>query len=252
MNTQDIINTLPEQAKRSVLFSLVGSLNASIVGAAASIASKLSADGYDFRELEVREVELLLADIDSERGNTATAMLDVRRTVRVAQTLRDQLIAVSNNDEDGALSGTLDFMTKPSKRKLDAELLKTVLEAAGITGVDPAHFQAMQSMSDAQRAERLASQRGAIEWLIERVFTGRGYDSHNEIDGTPEYVDESNDDQIEALSTEQQERLHGKLVQALNKARDNTVLGVLNRDRRYTMGDLPLISAAIKDAETLH
>ena len=243
MNTQDIINTLPEQAKRSVLFSLVGSLNASVVGTSASIAARLSKDDYDFRDLEPRDVISMLNDPDQ----SGSALITARRTARVAQALRDQLIALSNNDEDGALSTTIDFMTKPSARKLDAELLKTVLEAAGIEGVDPAHFAAMQKMSDVQRAERLAAQRGHIEWLIEHVITGRGYhDESTTID------DETGREDIEDLPEEQRERLYDKFLMALNKARDNTVLGVLNRDRRYTMGDLPLISAAIKDAETLH
>jgi hypothetical protein len=243
MNTQDIINTLPDQAKRSVLFSLVGSLNASVVGTSASIASRLTKDDYDFRELEPREVVALMNDPDMSGG----ALITARRTARVAQNLRDQLIALSNNDEDGALSATIDFMTKPSARKLDTKLLAATLEAAGLKDIDPAHFQAMQSMNDAQRAERLAQQRGHIEWLIEHVIVGRGYED----EGTT-IDDETGREDIEDLPEEQRERLYDKMIQALNKARDTTVLGVMNRDRRYTLGDLPLISAALADAETLH
>lgn len=230
-----IIDALPEQAKRNVLFSLVGSLNASIIGSASSVVARLTSDDYDFRELEASDVIHMLNEMDGRQD----FVLNTRKTVRVAQVLRDQLIAISNNDEDGDLLGTLEFMTRGTNKGLDMELLKATLEAAGIKGVDPKHFEAMHAMNQAQRAARLSAQRGHIEWLIDHVLTGTGAE-----DGYDEAV-------IDELQSEQIERLQDKLVVALNRARDNTVLGVLSRDKRYSLGDLPLISAAITDAEHL-
>ena len=246
---KNIIANLPDQAKRSVLFSLVGSLNASIVGQASSVASRLARDDQDFRDLEPRDVVHMMNDIDDSQS----ALLTARRTLRVRHALHAQLVEVSNKEEDGALSSTIDFMTNPPKgRKIDTEMLKAALEAAGLAAVDPKHFEALQKMNDVQRAERLAAQRGAIEWIIEHVFDGRGYDTYDERDGTPKFVDESDNDELSALPEEQQQRLQEKMLSALNKARDNTVLGVLNRDRRYTFGNLPLIAAAIRECEALH
>jgi hypothetical protein len=66
MNAQQVIDQLPAQAKRSVLFTLVGSINASLVGAAASMASKLERDGYDFKELEPRDITTLFKGSDEQ------------------------------------------------------------------------------------------------------------------------------------------------------------------------------------------
>lgn len=249
MHAQKIIDTLPDQAKRTVLFSLVGSLNASIVGTASSIVARLSRGDYDFRELEARDVVLLLNEMDDR----ADLVLNTRRTVRVAQALRDQLIGLSNNDEDGALSSTLDFMSKASAKPIDVKLLKATLEAAGIEGVDTAHFEAMNKISAAQRAARLSEQRGAIEWLIEHVLTARGFEERVETEYGSNIVmhDESDADEIECLSSEHQEKMYDKLQNAISRARDAAVMGVLNKDRRYTFSDLSLISAALKDAEKL-
>jgi hypothetical protein len=246
MYAQKIIDSLPDQAKRNVLFSLVGSLNASVVGTASSVVARLSKGDYDFRELEARDVVTMLNEMDDR----ADLVLNARRTVRVARALRDQLIVLSNNDEDGDIGATLDFMSKASAKPIDAKLLKATLEAAGIVGVDTAHFDAMNRISSEQRAARLSEQRGAIEWLIEHVFTARGYDGVND-EGRPEFTDESDADEIECLSAEQREKLYDKLQSAISRARDTTVLGVLNKDRRYSFGDLPLITAALKDAEQL-
>lgn len=243
-NTQQIIDSLPEQAKRSVLFTLVGSLNASIVGTASSVAARLERGDTPVHELEVRDVEHTLAEDD--------LLTRVRRTVRVAANLRDQLLAVSNDNTAGALYGTLDMMTSPNRnsRKIDTDIFETVMKMAGLEGMDISHFQTLQNLNDAQRAERLASQRGIIEWLLDNVFTSN---SHDDIDdaGRPVTISDNEDNLIEYLPADMKERLYEKLVKSLERARDNTVIAVLNRDTRYTLSDIPLIVGALEDAKLL-
>lgn len=238
---QQVIDMLPEQAKRDVLFSMVGSLNASLVGTASSIASRLEREGYELKELSVRDVEQLLSDPDS----TDATLTEARKLVRVATGLRDQLIAAGNDSNLGYIYDTLEFMTKPSKRGLDAELLEATLAAANIKNVNLKHFAQLHAMNAAQRAARLASQRGMIEWLLEHVMSV----SHS-VDGD-RYDREEVTETIEDLGIDARARLYGKLVTATNRARDNAVLGVLNRDRRHSLGDLMFVAEAITAAEHL-
>lgn len=245
MTIQAIINNLPTEAKRNVLFSLVGSLNANLVGAAASIASRLERDEYDIKELSRSEVETLL-----NAGGETDSLLHIRKLYRVAQGLRDQLIEITNDDSQGALSNTIDFMVSGTGRGLDTELLKTTLEAAGVKNVDPAHIEQMYKQNNAQRAARLSAQRGAIEWLLDQVFTSaheiEKFNKAGKFIGYENIVDEVDD-----LPADMHDRVVDKLRNALDRARDTAILGVLNRDRRYSFGDLPLISAAIEEAKQI-
>lgn len=261
MTIQSIINTLPEQAKRSVLYSLVGSINSSLVGTGASVVARLTNDDYDIRELSPQDVEQLLKELDS-RDDLIT---NVRRLARVGATLRDQLIELTNDDEQGTISGTLDFMTRSDNpRGLDADLLSKTLEAAGITDVDTSHIESLHKMNQIQRAERLAAQRGNIEWIIDQVFVPptttevirESSAPEDEEDGVSRvYAREVHHDidvELEELSEEMRERLIEKAVSALERARDNAILGVLNRDRRFSFSDLPLISGAIEEMSDIN
>ena len=252
---KDIIETLPDTAKRSVLQSVVSSLNCKVIGTAASTVARLTTGGYDFRELEPREVVTLINGIDDEIGDTGSTLLSVRRTLRIAQDLRDELVKVTNNDNDGAMTSSLDFMTKVEKqRKVDMSDPDVVamLGVIKLNENDIKRAEAAQFLNDVQRAEKLAERRGSIEWLIEHVFEGHGLDVHDECDGTPQFVSEADNNLIASLSPEDREAIYGKVGQALHRARDNTIKGVLFSDRRFSFGDMPLIDAAIKEVETLH
>ena len=257
MTIQHIIDTLPDQAKRSVLYSLVGSINASLIGTAASVVTRLERDGYNVKELSVQDAEQLLSEADSR----ADLLNNARRLARVGTTLRDQLIEATNDDDQGNISGSLDYMTKAGNtRALDGDLLMRTLEAAGIKDVDPKHIEAMHKVNQIQRAERLAQQRGSIEWVIDQVFVPPTaseihYEKEEREDGTtfnrPITTDYDVDVQLEDLPEEMRERLIEKLSAALNRARDATVLGVMNRDTRYSFGDLSLIAGAIVEAHDI-
>lgn len=255
MTIQSILETLPEQAKRSVLYSLVGSINASLVSTAQSVVSRLERDDYTVLELTPQDVETLLSEAD-ERTELLT---NARRLARVGMTLRDALVYVANDGRQGAISATLDYMTRPDNtRKLDENLLLRTMAAAGITmnEDDIKSINALNTLNQVRRAENIAKQRGSIEWIIDQVFvppttTETMYEDQEHEDGTmfgvPVETLHDVDVQLEELPEDVRERLFAKVLVALNKARDVAILGVMQSDRRYSFADLPLIAAAIAD-----
>jgi hypothetical protein len=257
MTMQSVIDTLPDQAKRSVLFSLLGSINASLVGTASSAVSRLQRDGYDIRDLSTQDVERLLSEADARDD----MMHNVKRLARVGQSLRDQLIELTNDDSQGSIAGTIKFMSVPTTRKVntDLELLGELFALAGVTDIDTTAFAAMREVRtqqrDIQRAERLAAQAGEIEWMIDMVFVPPStdethYEDEERADGSTFsraiVTRHDVDVQLEELSEETRERLIDKMNVALKRALDDGIMGVLDRDRRYTMSDVAVIAGAIK------
>lgn len=92
--------------------------------------------------------------------------------------------------------------------------------------------------------------RGGIEWVIEHVFTQAyeipKYNKKGELVGYEPVSEPSG-----ALPVEILERVHDKLRTSLKAARDDTIRGVLFKDRRYSFSDIPLIDGAIAEAEAL-
>ena len=244
MHAQQVIDNLPDTAKRNVLYSLVGSLNASVIGTASSIATRLARGGYSIIELEVEEIERLCKGTD----DSDELLTNARRTVRVAQALREQLIGVTNNDEDGTIASTMKFMTDPKVKDFDPEVVKLVLKEAEVD-IDPALLNSLNKVQSADRAARLSEQSGHIEWIIEHVFTSRGDFKlvETEHGGTMEFS-EDNTDHIEGLSAETVERLYEKIVSAIDRARTSAVMAVLKRDKRVTLGDISLLTGSYKEA----
>jgi len=248
MTIQKIISTLPDQAKRAVLSSLVGSLNASVIGTASSAVQMLKAKDIDLRTVEPRELAILMRGPDENDDR----LLTVQRTVRIAQNYRDQLLAVTNDDSRGTIQNTLDYMTAPNKRKVETDDpdVKKLLSALKLSDNDIKLAELAQASADIQRAETLAENRGAIEWIIEKVFTSNSHTVINDKSRKVE-VSDVDDNLIEYLPSDTQETMHGKFVNILNRERDATIRGVLFKDRRYSFGDLPLIDDAIAESKNL-
>lgn len=225
LDVVEYVAALPGNIRRNVLFSLVGSVNASLIGTAQSMVRRIERDGTSLLELSPYEFEQLMAGPDWMSGTNYA-----RNVNAIAQRWRDDLVALTDQDNAGALGETIDFMIK-QPRQLDDVLLRATLEAAGIQGVEPEIIKAKFDTMQQQRAETLAAQRGQIEWVIEQALS---------TDEEPEFFQ---------LSEEQQHALTDKLAAALERTRDTAVIGVLNRDRRWSFGDLPIISAAIQEVK---
>lgn len=233
-NAINFISGLPSNIKRNVLFSMVGSLNASLIGTATSMLRRFKANGEDIKELSAAEINHLMLGPDWVDGTRY-----VRNVNMLAQRWRDDLVALTDMDNAGSLSETIDFMIK-SPRKLDDDLLVATLAAAGINDVPTDIIKAKHEQMQRERSEQLAAQRGEIEWLIEQGFTP-------DLDEDGDY----DEPKWEMLSEEQRDSLNNKLLDALKRTRDTAVLGVLQRDRRWSFGDLPILQAAIAEVEAL-
>lgn len=257
-HAQQIIDNLPDAAKRNVLYSLVGSLNASIIGTASSVSTQLtrhlheanphgSREDNNFLELEPRDVVKLLNEMDDR----ADLLLNVRRTVRVAQQFRDQLIALSNIQNDGSIESTMEFMLDGKAKPFDKALMKIILKEAEMD-ISPELMESANQLDAMQRSAKLSAQRGAVEWLIERVFTSCGEDKLIDTEHGA-YMTHAPDtgDFIEVLPSEAIGRMYDKIVSAIDRARTAAVMGVLRGDRRYTFGDISMLTASYKEAVAL-
>lgn len=233
INTADFVDRLPSNIRQQVLFSLVGSINSSLIGTAQSIVRRLENDGVDIKELSPFEVGEMLTAPDLVDTTT-----DARGLNALAQHWRDDLQALTDQPDAGELGATIDFMIK-SPRKVDENLLGAVLEAAGLSDIPTGLIVAKYDAQQQQRSELLARQRGAIEWLIEQGLHEYGDDGYMLDAG----------DTFSNLNEGIQERLAEKLQSALQRCRDRAVIAVLNGDRRWTFGDLPVIASYIKELE---
>ncbi len=244
-NAANYVDQLPSNIRTQVLYSLVGSLNASLISSAQSmirrieVAAPTSLSGYEMgagvkvSELSPYEVKTLLAGMDNQDGTAAARNVNV-----LAQHWRDDLIGLTDRAEAGSLSGTLDFMIA-SPRKVDDDLLAATLAAAGLVDAPVAVIKARYDEQQRQRAEQLAAKRGEIEWLIEQALSDHDDDGYMTDAGA---VFSNMDENI-------QERIGEKLLAALERTRDTAVVAVLNRDRRWSFGDLPVIGAAIAEVK---
>lgn len=246
MNSQHIIDSLPEQSKRMVLYSLVGSINSSIINTASSVVAALTRDEVEFKDYNARDVEHLMEEPDWRQDN----LLAARRMYRVGENLRDQLIELTNDDAVGALSESIAYRSKPApvsnvdRAKLKATLIATRIVKANVSDADIERFavSAMerQAQDNARSAERVAERAGAIEWVIDHVF-------HN-----PEYAFESQDN-IEELPRATKANLFDIIRNKIDSERLVAVNEILQsrRNPRYTITDATLLADCADMADEL-
>jgi hypothetical protein len=242
LDVVEYVNNLPGNIRRQVLFSLVGSLNASLIGTAQTMIRRIEKDQETtILDLSPGELEHLMTGPDWVEGTSYA-----RNVNAIAQMWRDDLVALTDQPHAGSLSETIEFMVR-SPRQLDDALLKATLEAAGIADVPTTMLKAKYNIQQAQRSDQLAQQRGHIEWIIDQALNPEhSRVSANMFDLIEGEYTEPN---FFNLSEDQQEAMTSKLANALERTRDTAILGVLNRDRRWSFGDLPIIQAAIAEVK---
>lgn len=241
-NLQDVVSDLYPGVRRQVLFSLVGSLNATIIGAADSIALHLEREGYDLKELSTEEIDLLTRGPETGPEHADGLIHEQRLLVALAEVWRTELRDLSENvlaevppeaERVGSLYGTLAMMTgKQRARRVAAGAVEALRELdIQLTPEQVAAAQANLQSLDQARADARAARRGAIEFIVEHVFYDGCAGGH---DG--EYFD--------SLPVERREALVGKFFQALNNAlntaQQNVLFGRFGSEQ-LGLGDITLI-----------
>jgi len=232
-NAADYIEGLPSNIRQQVLFSIVGSLNSSLVGIAQGIARRIQANDTPVLDLDPFEIKTMLAGMDNRDGTE-----QARKINALAQHWRDDLIALTDKPSNGSLGNTIDFMIN-QPRQLDEDLAKAALKAAGLPDVPTALIKVRFDDQQKKKSEALAAQRGEIEWIIEQGLCDQDDDG---------YLLEAGN-VFSNLDENLQQRISEKLVSALERTRDTAVVAVLNRDKRWSFGDLPVIGAAIAEVK---
>ena len=230
------INNMPLNIRKTVLLSLVGSLNATLVGAADLVAQRCVADGYELRDLDPRDIDILLDAVDFQ-GNTTRYQL-----VQLQQ-LRDEwkasLQSAADDDSLGEIAGTIEMMVgKQRLRAVNPNAVKALASVGvEISADDLEATRAARRDADQLRANERAERRGFIEWALEHCFSV----TDDENDGGEHFGD---------LSTEMQEQLVNKACAALNKAvttaTQNVLMGTVNPNA-LGLADITLLKAEIAE-----
>ncbi|WP_018609520.1 hypothetical protein [Uliginosibacterium gangwonense] len=232
-----LIMALPEQAQRTVLYGLVGSLNARVIGSCARIVQYVEREGSDVSTEIVNGFAKTAEDarLRADLGTGHDTWLELLDTVALRDNLHALLASVVNDDEVLPYSGTLAFMTSgearvPNKEQLDA--LVAALATPGLTAeVVTTVYKAEVAR---QRAEMAAKSHSIMD-----VLTALPY---------PEDYDEETD-YFCRLPHLTQLAITNKALDALNKARNNVVVGMLQRRSSANIGDIPLINAAMGEVD---
>lgn len=247
-NLTTFVNDIPSLALRKAAWlSLVGSVNASLFGAADAIAQKLVAEGIspsEFKELTPREIRALTSG--PETGPSKDALLAARKLYVVHVEWRSALqhcTVVSSgrkaDDTLGSISSTITMMTGPQKeRDINADAIP-MLASLGIT-VTPeqvACAKKQRLMDDNHFATMRRQRAGMIEYIIDNMFAS----SDTRYDG-------DDDESYSQLDVDVKEYLANKLVTSLNKAMTNAVNNTLfgrTGDNVIGIGDYVIAKALI-------
>ncbi len=234
IDLNDTINNLPEQARTTVLYSLVGSLNTRIIGGAQRIVQACDKTGEDIHA-EINEGFPCTAH-ESHALSEHGTQDDWFATLRVVNSLRAHLRLVLattlNQEEDDVLplAGTLKFMTEGDIKLMPKEMIEELVNALGIEGLDVETIQSVDKMDKAARRAQLFA-------IRERVL-----DVATQLPG-----DDPDEMAFDHLPQEVAIRILQKMNDALNKARNGSVLAFVRRSAKANIGDIPLIQAAIKE-----
>jgi hypothetical protein len=245
VSAHTIINQLPDQSKRMVLYAVLGSLNSHIINNAQAVVSRLTRDGVDFKDYELAEVIHLMEEPDWRQDT----LLNVRRVMSVAQGLRDQLIELTNDDTAGAISDAIEYRSKPAPvRAMDYERFRATAIATRIIKQDASESfvrDMMKASADRQKldnersAERTAGMRGNIEWVIDHVFNpDTGYEQ-------PDNIEDLHRELKAQIFEVIRNRIESERIACLNELMSS------RRTPRYSLADATLLADTADMAEML-
>ena len=260
---------IPFGIRKQVLFSLAGSVNASVISLADNVIRQLINEGYNVSSMnsdadnvpEIDQIKLLIDDPDTSGARLRECQL----LNQFGIDLRDKLASMTdtahlpNAEQAGGLVSTLKMMTgQQSKRPINSAA-ERIFASVGVT-ITKEEIEAartMQQGKDQLTADARSARVGAIEFIIDRVFP---YDFDAD-DAYPkdEHMEQAGElagDHVWArLPEERRELLTAKLIQALNnaqsKAKQNVILGVQTAPGRDLLGagDYVIMSSIIADLQ---
>lgn len=233
----DMIQSLPTNAKTSVLYGLVGSLNASIIYNAQYIVRQCDLNGDDVREELCNDFtkSRAEAELNANFGQQHDRFVELQALVSLREDLHTMLMEERNTTDDVLpLHNTLKFLTTAVKQ-LPKDQLDDLIAALGIEGLDAASIQTAYKVDAEYRRAELAA-------MSERVLSVAL--------ALPELPGVDAEGAFESLSQQKKNSLWSKFEAALNKSRNNVIVGMLNR-RNVDIGDIPLIAAALNEVKTM-
>lgn len=240
IDIKTIANNLPEQAKRTVLYGIVGSLNARIIGASSRIVQAIERNDSDVSTEVVNGFAKTAEDamLRAESGTGHNSWHDLLWLSALRDDYREMLALEVNDNEVLPFGDTMKFMTSGEVRAMPKEVLEGLAAAldCGITAEDLAR---LNSIDQAQQRAALAAKRHDIMQVIQSLPRP----------GDIGFLYDEDTDMFDRLSHDTQVSVASKLCDSLNKARDNALLAVMRRSRGASLSDIPLINAAIKEVE---
>ncbi|OOV05779.1 hypothetical protein [Rhodoferax fermentans] len=224
-NLTNFVKDIPSLALRKAAWlSLVGSVNASLFGAADAIVQKLQAAGYtELKELSTREIKALCsgpetgASVDVIAANKKLYKLHVEWRAELQHTT---VVSSGRKADDtlGSIASTITMMTGPQKeRDINREAVP-LLASLGIT-VTPDMIAAAKKqrlMDDNHFANMRKQRAGMIEYIIDNLFAS----NDSKYDG-------DDDENYSTLDVEVKEYLANKLMASMNKAMTTSVNNTL-------------------------
>ncbi len=212
--------------RKSAWLSLVGSVNASLFGAADAIAQKLVLEGIkpdEFKELSPREIRALTSG--PETGASKDVLAAARKLYDVHVEWRDELLHTSivstgrkADDTLGSIGSTITMMTGPQKeRDINAQAVP-MLTSLGIvvTPEQIAGAKKQRLMDDNHFATMRRQRAGMVEYIIDNMFAS-----------SDKKYNDGHDESYSQLDLDVKEYLANKLVVSLNKAMTNAVNNTL-------------------------
>lgn len=238
---KELINNLPEQARQSMLYSMVGSLNARIIGMASRIVDAIKRDDSDV-STEIGNGFSVTQDrarAQAETGAVHNMFTDLVWLSRLREEYHAQLMLDTNQANPNLLSfgETLSFMTKGDVRQKHSDTELALIAEAFDCGITAEDLKRINTLDQLQQRAEMAAKSHDILALVHGIPTPWDMDL--------EYADE--DDVFDRLSPDMQLALAHKVADALNSVRDKAMLAFMRRSRGASLSDIPLINAAMKE-----
>lgn len=224
-NLTAFVKDIPSLALRKAAWlSLVGSVNASLFGAADAIVQKLQAAGYtDFKDLTNREIVALCSG--PETGASKDVIAAAKKLYDVHAEWRDELLHTSivssgrkADDSLGSIASTITMMTGPQKERDVNKEAVPLLASLGITVTNDmiAAAKKQRLMDDNHFAAMRRARAGMIEYVIDNLFAS-----------SDKKYDDGHDESYSQLDVEVKEYLANKLMVSMNKAMTTAVNNTL-------------------------